>query len=342
MRIVGHRGSSADFPENTVQSQRACFGKGVKGAEFDVHLSRDGEVVVLHDTTLERTASPACPPELSPELCEEGGTETQESYARKLRDTPVSELPYHGFLEHVDVGSKLHHGQREAVPLMRDLMRETVAADNFVFAELKAGETAEMVSAMVALVSSEGWSPANLVFISFDIRVVWLMKRHLPAFRSYFVTCGGGGGCTTPYTAEEAVAAARYPEVASAAFDASLGRDGDRARAAASAAAAAMDAAGAQRPASAQLDGIDLMASPHYATAEAVRRAKAHNLEVAVWVWGARHIPPDGGDSLGNARTLAERGVERRGLLHEQPAGRGRPVRDRRRPGVGGAQHVPV
>lgn len=52
---LAHRGFSANYPENTMAAFRAAVDAGCDGLELDVHLSADGEVVVLHDDTLERT-----------------------------------------------------------------------------------------------------------------------------------------------------------------------------------------------------------------------------------------------------------------------------------------------
>jgi glycerophosphoryl diester phosphodiesterase len=55
--IVGHRGNCAHAPENTLESFRQAISLGVDALEFDVRLTRDGEVVVIHDPTVERTTS---------------------------------------------------------------------------------------------------------------------------------------------------------------------------------------------------------------------------------------------------------------------------------------------
>ncbi|HPD17734.1 MAG TPA: glycerophosphodiester phosphodiesterase family protein [Planctomycetota bacterium] len=53
--VVGHRGWLQRYPENTLVSLRAALELGVDALEFDLHLSRDGHLVVIHDATLERT-----------------------------------------------------------------------------------------------------------------------------------------------------------------------------------------------------------------------------------------------------------------------------------------------
>jgi len=53
--IIGHRGASADAPENTLAAFARALEEGADGVEFDVRLSRDGVPVVVHDATLART-----------------------------------------------------------------------------------------------------------------------------------------------------------------------------------------------------------------------------------------------------------------------------------------------
>jgi glycerophosphoryl diester phosphodiesterase len=53
--VVGHRGNRAFAPENTLESFREAVALGVDAVEFDLHMSLDGVLVVIHDPTLERT-----------------------------------------------------------------------------------------------------------------------------------------------------------------------------------------------------------------------------------------------------------------------------------------------
>ena len=55
MRIYGHRGARAEAPETTLAGFRRAIEAGVRRVELDLHLARDGELVVIHDETLERT-----------------------------------------------------------------------------------------------------------------------------------------------------------------------------------------------------------------------------------------------------------------------------------------------
>jgi len=53
--IVGHRGARNLWPENSLEGFRKLIDLGVEAVEFDVHLTSDRDLVVIHDPTLERT-----------------------------------------------------------------------------------------------------------------------------------------------------------------------------------------------------------------------------------------------------------------------------------------------
>lgn len=53
--VIAHRGDSAHRPENTVASFQSALDVGAELVEFDVQLTKDGQVVVIHDPTLDRT-----------------------------------------------------------------------------------------------------------------------------------------------------------------------------------------------------------------------------------------------------------------------------------------------
>ena len=53
--IIGHRGARSLWPENSLQGFVRTRDLGVDGVEFDVHMAQDGELVVIHDPTLDRT-----------------------------------------------------------------------------------------------------------------------------------------------------------------------------------------------------------------------------------------------------------------------------------------------
>src|SRR5690349_19721454 len=55
--IIAHRGHSIEVPENTLEAYRRAIDLGVEMIECDVNMTRDGELVMIHDWTLDRTTT---------------------------------------------------------------------------------------------------------------------------------------------------------------------------------------------------------------------------------------------------------------------------------------------
>ncbi len=88
--LFGHRGASGECPENTLESFERAVAQGAMAIETDVHLTRDGEVVVFHDADLARTTDAVGP------LAERSLTELQQLDAG-YRFSPDGEtFPFRG------------------------------------------------------------------------------------------------------------------------------------------------------------------------------------------------------------------------------------------------------
>ncbi len=57
MHVYAHRGAARERPENTLGAFRRALEVGAFGIELDVHLSKDGVAVVIHDDTVDRTTN---------------------------------------------------------------------------------------------------------------------------------------------------------------------------------------------------------------------------------------------------------------------------------------------
>ena len=55
--VAAHRGFSAEYPENTIPSFSAAIDCGVDQLETDVRMTSDGELVLIHDDTVNRTTN---------------------------------------------------------------------------------------------------------------------------------------------------------------------------------------------------------------------------------------------------------------------------------------------
>lgn len=56
MKILAHRGYSAKYPENTMKAFEEAYKADFDGIETDVQMSRDGELVLIHDEKIDRTS----------------------------------------------------------------------------------------------------------------------------------------------------------------------------------------------------------------------------------------------------------------------------------------------
>lgn len=57
MEIFAHRGFSSEYPENTLLAFKKAYEVGAHGIELDVRLTKDQEVVVIHDSSVDRTTN---------------------------------------------------------------------------------------------------------------------------------------------------------------------------------------------------------------------------------------------------------------------------------------------
>lgn len=55
--VLAHRGASGHAPENTLEAFRLAMEMGADGFELDVHVTKDGELVVIHDENVKRTTN---------------------------------------------------------------------------------------------------------------------------------------------------------------------------------------------------------------------------------------------------------------------------------------------
>jgi len=108
---LGHRGASGTHPENTMISFARAVELGCDGIEFDVHRTKDGHLVVIHDPTLNRTTN---------------GTGW-------VRDHTLAEI------KRLDAG-KFKHAKYagQQVPTLAEVIHQT-PVDLKLFIELKAG-----------------------------------------------------------------------------------------------------------------------------------------------------------------------------------------------------------
>jgi len=105
-RVAAHRGGAALWPENSLLAFRQALALGVDALEFDLHMTADGEVVVMHDPTLERTTT-AAGRVRDLKLADLAGARL------KARDGTVTDEPIPTFAQVLDLAAK---GSAELLP----------------------------------------------------------------------------------------------------------------------------------------------------------------------------------------------------------------------------------
>ena len=158
VEIIAHRGASHDAPENTPAAIKMAWEQQADASEFDVSLTRDNRIVVIHDADTRRTA---------------GGVNkvVAESTLEELRS--------------LDVGR--WRGERfagEKIPTL-DEMLATVPDGKRVFIEVKCGP--EVVPELDRVLRAGKLRPEQTPVISFRAAVVAAVKRARPDLPAYWV-----------------------------------------------------------------------------------------------------------------------------------------------------------
>ena len=100
MKIIAHRGWSGKYPENTMLAFKSAVDAGCDGIELDVHLSRDGEVMIIHDEKLIRTTG------MSGVVSDYTRAELEKINAGKTKDDKYGFTPIPSLEEYLDYISR--------------------------------------------------------------------------------------------------------------------------------------------------------------------------------------------------------------------------------------------
>lgn len=157
-RIVAHRGASHDAPENTLAAFRRAWELGVECVELDVHVTRDGNAVVIHDANTKRTAG---------------------------RDRPVLAQTL-AEIKQLDAGgwkSPAYAGER--IPTLGEVLA-TVPGGRTLFVEIKPGIEAVPVIAKAILAADPRPRGALLALQSFDPATLAAFAAAVPGAPAYW------------------------------------------------------------------------------------------------------------------------------------------------------------
>lgn len=157
VEIIGHRGASYDAPENTLASVNLAWKQNADAVEIDCYLSKDGKIVVVHDSTTKRYGGPN----------------------RKIVKQTFAEL------RKIDVGTwknKKYAGEK--IPTLTEVLA-TIPESKRLFIEIKCGP--EIVPELKRVLKASGKTPAQTPVISFSHAVVTAVKKEIPQLKVYWV-----------------------------------------------------------------------------------------------------------------------------------------------------------
>jgi glycerophosphoryl diester phosphodiesterase len=158
VELIAHRGASHDAPENTLAAFRLAWNEGADGIEGDFRLTRDGEIVCLHDAKTGRTA----------------GT-----------DLAVADLDL-AQLRQLDAGKwRGSAWAGERIPTLREVIA-TMPPGKRLFIELKSGK--KIIVPLKENLAATGLPPECFAILSFQEEVVAEARKQIPLVAAYWLS----------------------------------------------------------------------------------------------------------------------------------------------------------
>ena len=156
--IVAHRGASHDAPENTLPAFQLAWKQGADAIEGDFHLTKDGQIICIHDYDTKRVA----------------GTKliVKDSTMEQLRSLDAGQWFKADFK-----GTRL--------PTFAEVAA-TVPDGKKFYIEVKCGP--EIVPTLVRDLIKTGLDAQQFVIISFNAAVIREMKKQAPGFKAYWLS----------------------------------------------------------------------------------------------------------------------------------------------------------
>ncbi len=161
VKIVAHRGESKDAPENTLESFKLAWERGAMAIEGDFHLTKDGQVVCMHDTNTKRT-------------CGVDG---------ELRDKTLAEI------QALDAGGwKGAQWRNVKAPTLLEVLK-IMPDHGEIYIELKS--VGPIIEAIKNVFAQGSWRVEQLTFIAFDEETIKAVKQLFPEHHCYWLLSNG-------------------------------------------------------------------------------------------------------------------------------------------------------
>lgn len=158
VKLIAHRGESETAPENTIEAFALAWARGAVAIEGDFHLTRDEEIICMHDSNTKRTCG---------------------------IDAEISSLTL-AEIKKLDAGRwKGDSWKYTRVPTLKEVL-DTMPPFGEIYIELKS--IGKIVPRMREIFASGSWTPKQLSFIAFDEATIRAVKELFPEHSAYWLT----------------------------------------------------------------------------------------------------------------------------------------------------------
>lgn len=154
-KIIAHRGESRDAPENTLSAINLAWQRGADGVEIDVHLTRDNQIAVIHNSRTKIISGKSFP--------------IKSRTLEKLKGVNVGRK----------VGKKWNY---ERIPTLDEVLI-TVPTDKYFFIEIKCG--AEIIPHLKQVLSHTRLLTNQIKIIGFGLEKMAEIKKHFAEYEVF-------------------------------------------------------------------------------------------------------------------------------------------------------------
>lgn len=159
LKYIAHRGASYYAPENSLAAIKLAWELGCDGAECDIQLTKDNQIVLWHDDNTER---------LTGQKLEIAQSDYSDLNKLEIRLSPTNSAYFEG----------------QHIPLLKDVLEATSPGQLLVI-EIKCEN--EIFPELQKIVSNY-WETGNIAFIAFNFETICLAKSNFPKVPCYYLS----------------------------------------------------------------------------------------------------------------------------------------------------------